>query len=49
MGTFVRETMSGESEMEPVWIFDDRYRAKPVRPNQTGRSTRDRLKGIITL
>jgi hypothetical protein len=38
MGTCVRETMSGESEMEPVWIFDDQYRAKPVRPDQTDRS-----------
>jgi hypothetical protein len=29
-----------ESEMEPVRIFDDRYRyrSKPVRPDRTGRS-----------
>jgi hypothetical protein len=29
------------SEMEPVRIFDDRYRyrSKPVRPDRTGRST----------
>ncbi len=30
-----------ESEMEPVRVFDDRYRyrSKPVRPDRTGRST----------
>ena len=29
------------SEMEPVWIFDDRYRyrSKKDRPDRTGRST----------
>ncbi len=27
-----------ESEMEPVRIFDDRYRSKPVKPDRTGRS-----------
>ncbi len=29
------------AEMEPVRVFDDRYRyrSKPVRPDRTGRST----------